>query len=226
MHCNKVIRELAVPTDDRDSAALAEHLASCHSCHEWAKRTAQLNRLWEKTRPNEPSLDTWNSVWARVASGLDSSKPREFATVDLPGAPANGSATKVDMPLVHQRATSRSRAWALPAIGLVVLAQAAAVFLVVALTWRPSAKSPSLQVTRNGNSASESGLLARAQSNLALAAPGVEIDEGRLVVIRVEGQAVKVVDLTPEGISWSVDDWYVMFNEVESMPNSVVAMKE
>ena len=31
MHCDEVIRELAVPTDDRDSAALAEHLANCPS---------------------------------------------------------------------------------------------------------------------------------------------------------------------------------------------------
>ena len=45
-------------------------------------------------------------------------------------------------------------------------------------------------------------------------------------MIRVEGPAAKVVDLTPEGISWSVDDWYVVFNEVEAMPNPVVAMKE
>ena len=32
MHCHAVIRELAVPTDDRDSTALAEHLATCAVC--------------------------------------------------------------------------------------------------------------------------------------------------------------------------------------------------
>ena len=32
MQCDKVIRELAVPTDDRDPASLAEHLAECPSC--------------------------------------------------------------------------------------------------------------------------------------------------------------------------------------------------
>jgi hypothetical protein len=59
-----------------------------------------------------------------------------------------------------------------------------------------------------------------------ISAPGIEIDEGRVVVIRAEGPAAKVVDLTPEWTSWSVDEWLVMLNEVESMPNSVVAMKE
>ena len=65
-----------------------------------------------------------------------------------------------------------------------------------------------------------------AQFVLTLSSPQVEIEEGRLVVIRVQGPAAKVVDLTPEGISWSVDDLYVMFNEVESMSNSDVAMKK
>lgn len=32
MQCDKVIRELAVPTDERDSASLAEHLAQCPAC--------------------------------------------------------------------------------------------------------------------------------------------------------------------------------------------------
>ena len=55
MRCDEVIRELAVPTDDRDSAALAEHLANCPSCAVWAKRDAEFDRLWDATRPAEPS---------------------------------------------------------------------------------------------------------------------------------------------------------------------------
>jgi hypothetical protein len=56
--------------------------------------------------------------------------------------------------------------------------------------------------------------------------PRVEIDEGRQVVIRFDGSTAKVIDRTPQGVSWSVDDWYVMLNVAESLPNSVVAMKE
>jgi hypothetical protein len=72
-----------------------------------------------------------------------------------------------------------------------------------------------------------------------------------MLVIRVDGQAPKVVDHTPEGgrrmlanVQWwkkaprvtdqtpeggvlfGVDEWYVMYNEAESMTGSVVAMKE
>ena len=84
MHCDEVIRELAVPTDDRDSAALAEHLASCPSCADWAKRDAQFDRLWDATRPTEPSPQVWDTVWAHIASSLDSSTPAEFRRVLAP----------------------------------------------------------------------------------------------------------------------------------------------
>ena len=40
-----------------------------------------------------------------------------------------------------------------------------------------------------------------------LTVPAVEIEAGQSVVIRVEDSTAKVVDLTPEGISYSVDDW-------------------
>ncbi len=59
-----------------------------------------------------------------------------------------------------------------------------------------------------------------------LAASSVEIEAGRWVVIRVEDPVVKVVDLTPDGISYSVDDWLLAFNAAEAIANPVVAMKE
>ena len=71
MHCDEVIRELVVPTDDRDSATVAEHLANCPSCAGWAERDAQFDRLWNATRPIEPSPQVWGTVWARIASSLD-----------------------------------------------------------------------------------------------------------------------------------------------------------
>ncbi len=76
--CDEVIRELAVPTDDRDSAALAEHLANCPSCADWAKRDAEFDRLWDATRPVEPSSQAWDAVWSHIASSLDSSTPVDF----------------------------------------------------------------------------------------------------------------------------------------------------
>jgi hypothetical protein len=210
MLCDEVIRELAVPTDDRDSAGLAEHLASCPSCAGWAERAVQLDRLWEATRSTEPSPETWDSVWAHLACSLDSSTPTGFEAFVLPIASSNGSVVKVEKPLKATPPSSRSRLRSLAAIGVLGLSQAAAIFIAVALSWHPS--------------------------------NGVEIEEGRLVVIRIDGSAAKVVDLTPERMSYSVttmtrptlqpiastalDDWYLVFNAVEAIANPVVAMKE
>ncbi len=72
-----------------------------------------------------------------------------------------------------------------------------------------------------------------------------------MLVIHADGQAPKVVDHTPEGsrrilaheqwwkkapkvkdqtseggVFFGVDDWYVMYNEMESMTSPMVAMKE
>ena len=54
----------------------------------------------------------------------------------------------------------------------------------------------------------------------------VEIEAGQSVVIRVEDAAANVLVLTHDGISSSVDDWYLVFNAIEAIANPVVAMKE
>jgi hypothetical protein len=206
MRCDDVIRELAVPTDDRDSANLSEHLASCSSCTDWAKRADQLDRLWEATRPGEPSLEAWDAVWSHVAASLDSSTAEGIKAFSLPMASSNGSSTEVETPVVLTRSSSRARRWNWAAISLIGVAQAAAILLAVASTWN--------------------------HSNT------VEIEEGRVVVIRFDDSMAEVVDLTPQAAPFRlekslrnlesplVDDWLLMLNEVESMPNSIVAMKE
>jgi hypothetical protein len=227
MQCDEVIRELAVPTDDRDATALAEHLTGCRSCATLAKRAAQLDRLWEATRPTEPSHETWAGVWAILAASLDSSTPAEVETLPSSMPSSNGSVARVELALVSNHASSRSRPWTFAAIALLGLGQAAAVFLAVSLTWRPSATLRSPQITNRSTPApplSASHMVA--QFDLTLSSPSVEIEEGQQVVIRFEGPTAKVVDLTPEGVSRSIDDWYVMLNVAESLPNSVVAMKE
>jgi hypothetical protein len=197
MRCDEVIRELAVPTDDRDSAALAEHLANCPSCAVWAKRDADFDRLWDATRPVEPSFEAWNSVWCHIASSIDSKTPEEFKAYIASTVPLNGSVYAGDTPFGLSSTSSRSRSWNWAAIGLIGLAQAAVVLLAVGWAWYISSRSDT-----------------------------VEIEAGRWVVIRVEGSAVKVVDLTPDAISYNVDDWLLAFNAAEAIPNPVVAMKE
>jgi hypothetical protein len=196
MHCDEVIRELVVPTDDRDSAGLAEHLANCHNCAGWAKRDAQFDRLWNATRPTEPSPHVWDTVWAHIASLLEFSTPAEFEAIASPTTALNGSTRRGERPLGLTAVPSRSRPWNWAAIGLIGLAQAAAVLFVVSLTLG----------SRNSQA--------------------VEIDAGRWMVIHMEESAAKVVDLTPDGVSYSVDDLYLAFNAVAAIANPVIAMKE
>jgi hypothetical protein len=132
MYCEDAIRKLAVPSDERDPQALAEHLAACPSCARWAERAALLDRLWQATSPGEPDAHTWDQVWAGVAGALgrtrwDSEASGRVATSIQPN-PASGVA--------HRHA---HRQWIWPAIGLIGVAQAAAVLLVVGLARRSEA---------------------------------------------------------------------------------------
>jgi hypothetical protein len=191
MRCDDVIRELAAPTDDRDTAAVADHLSTCPACAGWAKRNAQIDRLWEATRPFEPSLETWDGVWAHLVSSFSSSNGAAGQEDARPNSSRNGSAAFVTASVSRHRPTVHPRRWRWAAIGLVGLAQAAAIVFAVTWAWRP-----------------------------------LEIDEGHVVVIHAEGLVPKVIDVTPAGISYGVDDWYLAFNAVESMASPVVAMQE
>jgi hypothetical protein len=199
MHCDEVIRELAVPTDERDSAALAEHLASCHQCSAWTTRDAEFEYLWNATRSEEPSGQVWDTVWSHIASSLDSTTSagtKEYRA----NTPLNGPASLVETPIRSFSRSSRSRSWKRSAIAVIGLAQAAGVVLAVGITWRMSTKSS--------------------------IPPVVEIDAGQSVVIRVDDAAAEIVVLAPDGMSSSVDDWYLVFNQIEAIANPVVAMKE
>jgi hypothetical protein len=237
MQCDKVIRELAVPTDDRDPAGLAEHLAECPSCALWADRAARFDRVWEATRPAEPTGEMWDMVWTQVACAVDESTPAEEKAFTLHPSSLNGSAAKTEKSPAPKGRSSGFRAGRLMAIGSLGMAQAAAIFLAVSLSWQPPAKSPEPQV---GDTAVPPSFVAT-DSNATVLTDGVEIEEGRLIVIRIEGPGARVVDLTSEGTPPrrptfatrrvglpelpGVDPMYLAFNEVEGIANLVVAME-
>jgi hypothetical protein len=241
MQCDKVIRELAVPTDDRDPASLAEHLAQCPSCATWADRATRFERLWEATRPAEPTGEMWDTVWTQVSRAVDESTPVEQKAFTLRTSSRNGSAAKTEKSPVLTGRSSRLRTRRLMAIGSLGIAQAAAIVLAVWLSWQPAAKSPDPQVADTKVVPS----FVTTDSNGTVSTDGVvEIEEGQQIVIRIEGPAVRVVDLTPKGISYGVNDWnlalndltpegmsygandwYLAFNEVEGIANLVVAME-
>ena len=235
MRCDELIRELAVPTDDRDPgtvaehlvSAVADHLANCSSCAAWARREAQFGELWNATRPVEPSAQVWGTVWAYIVSSLDSSTPAEFEAIASPMATLNGSVAHVERPLGLTPASSRSRRWNWAAIGLISLAQAAAVLLAVGWAWHDSPKFREPQIAIATHSPVLSPDSSQVEAVTGLQSVGViDLEAGPLVVIRMEDSTAKVVDLTPDGISYSVDDWFLVFNAVEAMAKPVVAMKE
>jgi hypothetical protein len=239
MRCDDVIRELAVPTDDRDSARLAEHLANCSSCAGWSRRAAQLDRLWVATRPAEPSSEVWGAMWSHLANSLDPATAQGFEAVSRPMPSARRSMARAEAPAVIIPPSSRSRRWTWGAVGLVGLAQAAAILLAVTATWHQSnrAPGPADGLADIPRSSAPAPTTPRKASD-PLSAPTVEIEEGRVVVIRVEDSTARIVDLTPQTASYRlektlrnlesphVDDWLLMLNEVESMSKPIVAMKE
>jgi hypothetical protein len=223
MQCNEVIRELAAPSDDRDSAALAEHLAGCAACSEWAHRASQLDLLWKAARPPDPTSQTWKAVWACIVDSLDSSTPAHVEHSEAPATSRNGSTPKLAPSSIHPFATPRRRPWLFAAVASFGLAQAAAVLLVVGLAWQ------SLPLSRNTQIAKHPGPTPStvASPSVEAASLSIEIEEGNLVVIRSEGQKPEVLVLSSESSPFGIDDWLLMFNAVESMaPNPVVAMKE
>jgi len=184
MQCDEVIKELAAPTDHRDSTALAGHIAGCPACAGWANRAAQLDRLWEATRPVEPTPDAWDAVWARMTTSLDPSTSTELESTGF----LNGSPHVVEIPLNEPRHSPRSRPWHSAAIGL-GLAQAAAILLAVGLAWHQSTPSQTSQVAKNTDFSSSPS---SSESPVRISFPEegfpVVVDEGHSVVIHWERQ--------------------------------------
>jgi len=223
MLCDKVIRELAVPTDDRDATALAEHLAACPTCSDWAARIARIDRLWKATRPAEPSPETWDAVWNRITRTLDCPETIGAETIATPLPSTNGShPLVVARPSPSARSVPRSGPHRFAMIALIGLAQAAAVLLAVGLAWQPPGPNrPRVQtppIAQIGDP--------KHSDSIPMTLGSLEIEEGQFVVIRLDGPAPEMVNLTPERRPFGADPWLEMHNVMESGLDPKVAMKE
>jgi hypothetical protein len=223
MRCEDVIRELAAPTDTRVAASLADHLNQCESCAAWAERAARLDRLWQMTQPAEPAPEVWENVWAGIVSSLDVQTAEDVVS-PAESILRNGTASRSLTEFESKNAEpSRprwfpSKRWS--AVGLVGLAQAAAILLVAGLSWRYFG-SP------------------RPAANQVVASLSVvDIEEGHVVMIVADPKNLAVVDLTPKTtiagidqshIDWYGDegyfDWFQVYHEVESLAKPTVAME-
>jgi hypothetical protein len=234
MRCDEVVRELFAPTADRDRAAMAEHLAGCSACAEWARRVQGLDRLWDATRPAEPSPEAWDTVWANIAQALPGAVAVHQAGEDSPApdfSPSrNGSGPKL---LVHPApvpepapagSRPRSRSWRLAAVALVGLAQAAAILVALGLAWQPLGRP---------NGPPEAGppidtIAPGAPSPIRVASPvkvDLDIQAGHLIVIRAEKTTVHMLDATPQEMNTSSDPGMVILNVIESASTPQVAAR-
>jgi hypothetical protein len=88
MRCEDLRRELAAPSGLPTPDEMADHLASCPDCAERSRRSARLDRIWEATRPPEPSIQALDTLWARASTSLDGPKS---AVIPFPTARAGRS---------------------------------------------------------------------------------------------------------------------------------------
>jgi hypothetical protein len=229
MRCDEVIRELALSTGSPDATAMAQHLAGCPACAEWARRAAQLDRLWDATRPSEPPPEVWGSIWANIARTLDSLVPSAVQSPAAPRPSRNGTSPQQ---LEHPAAASlgpaaRSRTWRLAPMALIRLASAAALLIALGLAWHltdssrtgrmiPIAKQPDQPIPPHVPSVIRVSHPVRVEA---------DIEEGRQVVIRAEGTTPQVWDVTPPDLAHGVDPWLVMYNLVESITYPEIASR-
>lgn len=196
MRCDEIIQELSRPEGCRDEQAVERHLAECGRCAQWADRAARLDRLWDVTRPAEPSPEAWDQVWAAVSTRLDSAS----------------AAPRTAMPA--SRVPASARPWrGLAVVAAIGFAQAAAVFLAMSVSWTGPAGSPS-QVASSHQRQPESVVEAV-----------VDVPEGQVVYLRSTGNDLKVIDVTALEPANGEDPWFVFFNRVESA-STMIAMSE
>jgi len=186
-----VTRELAVPTAGCDRAALSDHLAGCPACSSFAADADAFDRLWDVTRPLEPSARAWESVWSGVADRLD--RPESLVEPEPAVLP------------IAAAAVGGIDAWPRRGLWLFSMAQAAALLLAF-----------SLLMTRASRPTGDVPSPAPAQVAVNVE---VDIDPGQVVLIHGDGRVVDrtAVVLKSGPNANALDDTFAMFNAVEAM---------
>ncbi len=241
MRCDEVVRELAAPTADRDREAMTRHLAACPACAEWARRGECLDRIWEATRPAEPSPEAWDAVWAQIAPSLPCP-----AAARPEGAPAagvapsrNGSGPRIfahpaPAPLSEPAPApapiggrTGGRPWrAVAAMAVVGLAQAAAILVALGLAWQTDPRPGGPR--RDGGPDIARHPTPAAPAPIRVATPlrmETEIPTSSWIMIVAEGPAARMVDRTPPEMNTGSDLGLVFFNFMEGIATPQVAAR-
>jgi hypothetical protein len=218
MRCDEVIRELAVPTAGRDDLAMAQHIARCESCARWADRAEKLDRLWDATRPADPSPQAWDALWSSVTAKLD----QAAALCGNGSQPTHSSDSMSKHLSFPSSAPSQgpTRPWGtLGAMGVIGLAQAAALLLAIGLSWHAPVKVPPLPASLSQDPRITQHPIRSLNSE-------IEVRQGQVVLIRSEGAGVEVVDLPAQETPNGMDGWLLVYNEFEPFSMSEIEVEE
>ncbi len=124
MRCDDLTRELASPTGALSPDEITGHLAECSACAEWSSQAARFDRIWEATRPIEPTPAMIDALWASASAALESP-----ATLRLEGL-----------------AVPARRNWIKPAL---IVASAAAILLATGIFWSRQGPVAPVQIAQN-----------------------------------------------------------------------------
>ncbi len=219
MRCEEVERELAAPSPGRDRGVMADHLAACPACSAWARDADRLDRLWEATRPAEPSAEAWDAVWSGISAALDGPSAAVAGPQAVPAFAEPGDRADT-------RPRSRpARRWRLGAIALVGLAQAAAILIAIGLAWQPTPRPDDAdQPPQVADNAGPSSVPAPIRVDRPVRVDA-EIEESSLVVIHAEANGARVVNATPPEMNTGSDSGLVFFNLMESLTTPHMAAR-
>jgi hypothetical protein len=176
LRCDEVTSELSAPSPGAgtDGPDVAAHLAACPDCASWAERGRALDRLWDATRPAEPSDETWDAVWSDVNAKLDGT-----AVVRAP----------------------RPGYWRRRAVTMALVAQAAAVVAAVTL-WANRRPAEEPAETGAGSQLAQSRDVTPTPGPM-LTTVAFEIEPGETGVIREDVKGFHLVELAQDERSGS-----------------------
>ncbi|MGE3820994.1 MAG: hypothetical protein AB7I30_16400 [Isosphaeraceae bacterium] len=165
-----------------------------------ADRLVGLDRLWEATRPVQPSAMAWDALWADVRDRLDSSTEQMTGLRLVPATVESRPAVAI------------GRSWSLTALGL---AQAAALLLGATLLLLQGPASRDLDT-------GTTPALVRSPATPALPVASVEIGAGQVILIHSQSQnaELKVVELNVASSNDrldALDEQFVMLGAAESL---------
>ena len=235
MRCDEVVRELAVPTVDRDRAELAEHLAGCPACAERARRSEALDRLWGATGPAEPSPEAWDAVWANIARSLPCPAPlparaeESYANGVVPSRNGHGPrilvhpapAPTLTPPPSDAVPRTRGRGWRFASIALIGLAQAAAILIALGLAWRPVPRPDAPRFFAD-NSQPAAPEVIRSAARVDFQA---EVDASSLMVIHFDQKTGRAENCLSLELNSSADIGMEVTNAMESIATPQVAVR-